>query len=78
MPHYNQDRDWTLDGLRLYEDITCADSMGRRFYVLVDGSYLLGRDGREELRGEVYRMENGVLTQIGREGDVLPMDSETV
>lgn len=69
IPHYNQAKDWTLDGLRLYEDITYADSMGRRFYVLVDGSYLLGRDGGEELRGEAYLIEDGVLTQISREGE---------
>ena len=73
IPHYNQDKDWTLDGLRLYEDITYADSMGRRFYVLVDGGYILGRDGREELRGEAYLLENGVLTQVCREGGVLPL-----
>lgn len=73
VPHYNQDKDWTLDGLRLYEDITYADSMGRRFYALVDGSFILGRDGREELRGEAYRIEDGALTQIGREGDILPL-----
>lgn len=73
IPHYNQEKDLTLDGMRLYEDITYADSMGHRFYVLVDGSYILGKDGREELRGEAYLIENGVLTQIGREGDVLPL-----
>ena len=71
IPHYNQDKDWTLDGLRLYEDITCPDSMGRQFYVLVDGSYLLGRDGREELRGEAYLIEDGSIRQICREGDAV-------
>ena len=71
IPHYNQDKDWMLDGMRLYEDITYADSMGHRFYVLVDGSYILGRDGREELRGEAYLIQDGVLTQISREGEVI-------
>ena len=70
IPHYNQDKDWTLDGMRLYEDITYADSMGHKFYILVDGSYILGRDGREELRGEAYLLENGVLTQISGENDI--------
>ena len=70
IPHYNEDKDWTLDGLRLYEDITYKDSMGRRFYVLVDGSYILGKDGGEELRGEAYLLENGVLTQISTENQV--------
>ncbi|MCI8807833.1 MAG: hypothetical protein HFF21_06835 [Oscillospiraceae bacterium] len=62
-------KDNVLDGLRLYEDITYADSAGRRFYVLVDGSYLLGKDGGEELRGEAYLIENGALTQICRENE---------
>lgn len=71
IPHYNQDKDWLLDGMRLYEDITYTDSMGHKFYVLVDGSYILGRDGREELRGEAYLIENGVLRQLCREGEAL-------
>ena len=71
IPHYNKDKDGTLDGMRLYDDITCGDSYGRQFYVMVDGSYILGRDGREELRGEAYLIENGVLTQINREGEII-------
>ncbi len=73
IPHYNQDKDWTLDGLRLYEDITYADSMGRQFYVLVDGSYILDWDGGEELRGEAYLIENGSIRQICQEGGILPL-----
>jgi len=73
IPHYNQDKDWLLDGMRLYEDITCADSMGHRFYVLVDGSFVLGRDGGEELRGEAYLIEDGALVQLSREGDVIKL-----
>lgn len=73
LPHYQKVKDSTLDGMRLYEDITYADSMGRRFYVLVDGSYILGRDGREELRGEAYLIENGALTQISREGGTVKL-----
>lgn len=69
LPHYQMVRDKVLDGLRLYEDITYADSVGRRFYVLVDGSYLLGKYGGEELRGEAYLIENGALTQICRENE---------
>ena len=69
LPHYQMVRDKVLDGLRLYEDITYADSAGRRFFALVDGSYLLGKDGGEELRGEAYLIENGALTQICRENE---------
>lgn len=73
IPHYNQDKDWTLDGLRLYEDITYGDSVGRRFYVLVDGSYILGKNGREELRGEAYLIEDGALTQLGWTDDIVTL-----
>ena len=73
IPHYNQDKDWTLDGMRLYDDITFGDSMGRKFYVLVDGSYILGRDGREELRGEAYLIADGAIRQISREGETIAL-----
>ena len=62
-----------LDGMRLYDDITYGDSHGHQFYVLVDGSYILGRDGREELRGEAYLIENGAIRQIGREGETIAL-----
>ena len=73
LPHYQKEKDGWLDGMRLYEDITYPDSAGNRFYAMVDGTYLLGRDGREELRGEAYLIRDGVLTQISREGDVIPL-----
>ena len=73
IPHYQMVKDNMLDGMRLYEDITYGDSMGHRFHVMVDGTYLLGRDGQEELRGEAYLIENGVLTQICREGDIIEL-----
>ena len=47
--------------------------MGRRFYALVDGSYILGRDGREELRGEACLIENGTLTQLSRENEIIAL-----
>lgn len=71
IPHYQMIRDAVLDGLRLFEDVTCSDSRGRCFYALVDGSYLLIRDGREELRGEAWRIRDGVTERISREGDIL-------
>lgn len=73
LPHYQKTRHFQLDGLRLFEDITYPDSMGRRFYALPDSSYLLGRDGKEELRGEAYLIQDGILTQIGRENGVFPL-----
>lgn len=69
LPHYQIVRDDVLDGLRLFADVTCPDSMGRCFYAIPDGSYLLVRDGIEELRGEAYRIRDGIITQISRESE---------
>ena len=71
LPHYQKVKDDLLDGLRLFEDITFADSMGRRFYVLPDGSYLYIHDGREELRGEAWLIEDGTMRKISEEEDTV-------
>lgn len=72
-PHYQMVRDDVLDGLRLFEDITYGDSMGRRFYVFPDGTYLFIKDGAEELRGEAYLIEDGEFRRISENGDVIPL-----
>ena len=72
IPHYQMIRDYTLDGKKLFEEVTYPDSMGRTFHALPDGSFVYGiRGGREELRGEAYEIRDGVLTRISGEGDVI-------
>lgn len=73
IPHYQMVQGGTLDGLRLFEDIACPDSFGRQFYALPDGSYLYIHEGKQELRGEAYLIEEGSLRQITGEGDILPL-----
>ena len=73
LPHYQREKDGWLDGMRLYEDITYPDSVGHRFYTMVDGTYLLGRDGREELRGEAYLIQDGSIRQISQEGETIAL-----
>lgn len=73
LPHFQMLRDLTLDGQRILEDISLPDSMGRKIYALVDGSYILAENGISRLYGEGYRIENGVLTQICREGESIPL-----
>ena len=64
-PHYQKVKDAILDGRRLFEDITYADSFGRSFYALPDGSYLLiQEDGSQTIHGEAYRIRNGILEKI--------------
>ena len=73
LPHYQKNKDDVVDGLRIYEDIAFPDSMGRKFYVLPDGSYLYVHNGREELRGEAWLIENGFMHKISEEGDVVAL-----
>ena len=73
LPHYQKNKDDIVDGLRIYEEIACSDSMGRKFYVLPDGSYLYLHDGKEELLGEAWLIEDGVMRKISKEGDVVAL-----
>ena len=67
LPHYGMAKYDYVDGLRLIEDITFPDSMGRVFYALPDGSYLLGSGGREVIYGEAYRIRDGRLERVSEE-----------
>lgn len=73
LPHYQEVRDDVLDGLRIFEDIACPDSVGKSFYAIPDGSYLYIAPGTEELRGEAYLVRDGLITQISSDGDVLSL-----
>ena len=73
IPHFNEIAGDSLDGLDLFDDIAIPDSIGREFYVLPDGSYILSRDGQEELRGEGYLIRDGQMEQLTGDGDVLPL-----
>ena len=71
LPHYQQVKDYLLDGRRLYEDVTFADSRGQRFFVFVDGTYLLIEDGQTTLYGEAYLLHDEHMEQLSRTGDVV-------
>lgn len=64
LPHYQLLREEVLDGLRVIEDITLGDSMGNRFYLLVDGSYILVEQGLRRIYGESYLVENGTIQPL--------------
>ncbi len=74
LPHYNQIAGDTLDGLDLFDDIAIPDSAGRTFYVLPDGSYILSRDGKEELHGEAWIIRDGEMEKIAEDEDILPLN----
>ncbi|MDO4866617.1 MAG: Type 1 glutamine amidotransferase-like domain-containing protein [Clostridia bacterium] len=68
IPHFDGNLFAELDGLRIYGDVTFPDSHGRRFYLLPDGSYIRLQDGREELCGEAYAVEDGALRPLCKAG----------
>lgn len=74
LPHYQKVKDTILDGQRLFEDITYADSFGHTFFALPDGSYFYQDDENLLLCGEGYVIRDGELEQLTQNGDVLDMD----
>lgn len=70
LPHYQMIKDAVLDGQRVFEDISYSDSMGREFYALVDGTYILCENGVETIWGEAYRIADGKIEKICEEGCV--------
>lgn len=69
LPHYQKVKGDILDGKRLFEDITYADSMGNTFYALPDFSYIVDDGNRAVLYGEGYRLKDGIMTRIARHGE---------
>ncbi len=73
LPHYQKVKDNILDGLRLYEDVTYADSMGNCFFVLPDGSYIYQDDEECTLLGKAWRLKNGILELLTLDGEALDL-----
>ena len=73
LPHYQKVKDWWLDGKRLFEDITYADSWGHTFYALPDFSYIIDDGHHAILYGEAYRIENGRMTQVCASGNQITL-----
>ena len=68
LPHYYEWKDFVLDGMKVYNEVAAKDSMGKRFYVFPDGTYLYSMYGYEEIRGEAFLMENGIFRKICEDG----------
>ena len=69
-PHYQLLKDDYLDGLRVMEDITYVDSYTQEILAMNDGSYITIENGTEILYGEAYRIKDGNLEMICRNGEV--------
>ena len=65
LPHYSSWKNDVIDGFRLLEDVTYPDTQGHTFYLMEDGSYVLGdtEEKIEEIVGEYYVLCDGVIVQ---------------
>lgn len=75
LPHFQSIQEDILDGLRLIEDITYADSIGHEIIALHDGSYIVAEDGRETLYGEAYSIKDGCRKQICSNGAFVDLNN---
>lgn len=73
LPHYQKVRHYILDGRRLYEDITYADSHGHNFIAVPDGSYVVTANGVSTLFGEGYLITDGRIKRICREENCIQL-----
>ena len=72
-PHFQSLKDDYLDGLRLIEDITYADSVGHEILALNDGSYIMLVDGKATLYGEAYMIKDRQQRQICKDGESISL-----
>ena len=68
IPHYYSIRDKKLDGLRIIEDISFDDSVGRCFYALPNASYILQTKDEAYLYGDGFKIKDKKLEKICETG----------
>ena len=72
-PHFQSLKDDYLDGLRLIEDITYADSVGHEIVALNDGSYIMIEDGKATLYGEACMIKDRQQWKICSDGESISL-----
>ena len=71
LPHYQQVKDAMLDGKRLFEDVTYADSWGECFFSFVDGTYILIEDGVQMIFGQCALIQDGKREEISQVNEIV-------
>lgn len=69
LPHYYEYKNHILDGLRVYEDITYSDSMGKIFHIFPDGTYLYIKDDKQTIYGECFVCQDGKFKKLQGNGE---------
>ena len=69
-------KELTVDGLRMYDDITIPDSRkyGIPFLYFPDGTYLVGQDGKEIVYGEYLVFQDGTFCRVAEDGQKTLLD----
>ncbi len=70
-PHFQSLKDDYLDGLRVIEDITFADSYNHEIIAINDGSFIMIDEGKTTLYGEAYSIKDGKMLQICKDGEFI-------
>ena len=73
LPHYQKVKDYTLDGKRLYEDITYTDSWGQNFLALPDGSYVYQDEKELTVHGKSIWIRNGIAQLLTKDGEAMDL-----
>ena len=74
-PHFQSLKDEYLDGFRLIEDITYADSVGHEIIALNDGSYIMLENGKATLHGEAYMIKDRRQWKICSDGETISLNT---
>ncbi len=75
LPHFQEIKEQTLDGLRILEEVSLPDSKTRPFYALVDGSYIFVENSKSMLYGEAYWIHEGILTKVCEKDEKIQLSS---
>lgn len=76
LPHFQEIRHFSLDGLRMVQDICVPDSKVRPFYAIPDGTYFYRENGKTTLYGEAWYFDKGNCLKICRYGKSVEVDDE--
>lgn len=73
LPHYQMMKDAWLDGKPLFSGITLPHSVGKTFYAVPDGSYVVADGTGETLYGESWVIAEGKMEQFSEKDDVVKL-----
>ena len=73
VPHFSLYRDYTVDGLKLIDEIAKEDSYKINIHFFNDSTYLYLNEDSKTIYGETYLMQKGELTQILKNGQKMEL-----